>query len=186
MASVQRSRSSGVWSSDAQAPAVHTLLYFVDAIVDWLILAEGDKPRSHAEVILDNHLGERSDPSIARGPEETDTKAPVLWRGEVVGVIMRGSVLGQEKGQTPDQGDQDSLVVLLGQRGMGYVGHGAPDLQVGELKKPSNARANERQEWETLRRAVMGKSSFPCTGPGITPPKAGGPLPLSTKLPCAS
>ena len=31
----------------------------------------------------------------------------------------------------------------------------------------------------------MGKSSSICTGPGITSSKAGGPLPLSTKLPCA-
>ena len=50
------------------------------------------------------------------------------------------------------------LDCVTGAMRISYVSHGAPDLQVGELKT-SDARAHERQERETLRRAVMGKSS---------------------------
>ena len=51
--------------------------------------------------------------------------------------------------RTPDRGDQDRLVVLLGQSRIVYVSHGAPDLQVGEHR----VRAG-RQRMEIARKTV--------------------------------
>ena len=53
---------------------------------------------------------------------------------------------GTREGTEPQTGDdQDSLIVLLGQCYLGYVSHGALNLQVGELKT-SDAREHEGQE----------------------------------------
>ena len=91
---------------------------------------------------------------------------------------MRRSVLGQEKGQTPDRGDQDSLFCVTGAM--------LHRLCQSRCSGPPSGRAENlrcKQERETLRRAVMGKSSLHRTAPRHPRPAAPCRPPLNYPAP---